>query len=235
MTVAAVSVVAAVAAVASYVHLHALATEAGEGWRAVLIPLSVDGLLVAASMVLLVRRRAGESAGVLPWVGMVLGLVASLAANVAAAEPTVLSWIVSGWPPVALAVSFELLIQVSREKGVHSLDTPGQGSPAIAGARNLAPEDLAGVRKVPGAGKVSAGQEGASIEAPSRSQEAASIEAASPATASIEAVTPSPAELIASGMGRRKLAAELGIPENQARQLIAQHRTNGHDVAGDAG
>lgn len=115
VTVVAVSVVAAVAAVASYVHMHELATDAGEEWRAHLIPLSVDGMLVAASMVMLVRRRIGQSAGVLPWVGLVLGLVASLAANVAAADPTPLSWIVSGWPPLALAVSFELLILVTRD------------------------------------------------------------------------------------------------------------------------
>lgn len=91
VTVAAVSVVAAVAAVASYVHMHELATEAGEGWRAHLIPLSVDGLLVTASMVMLVRRRAGLRAGLLPWAGLVLGLAASLGANVAAAAPTPLS------------------------------------------------------------------------------------------------------------------------------------------------
>lgn len=115
VTIASVSIVAAVAAIASYVHMHQLATEAGEGWRAHLLPLSVDGMLVAASMVMLVRRRGGEPAGVLPWVGLVLGLVASLAANVAAAEGTVLSWIVSGWPPLALAVSFELLIRITRE------------------------------------------------------------------------------------------------------------------------
>lgn len=124
VTVAAVSVVAAVAAVASYVHMHELATDAGEGWRAHLIPLSVDGMLVAASMVMLVRRRAGEDAGLLPWVGLVLGLVASLAANVAAANPTVLSWIVSGWPPLALAVSFELLILVTRDRQLTTSQSP---------------------------------------------------------------------------------------------------------------
>jgi hypothetical protein len=84
--VAAVSVVAAVAAVVSYVHMRELGIRAGEGWRADIIPLSADGLLVAASMVMLVRRRAGERAGVLPWVGLVLGLAASLAANLAVAD-----------------------------------------------------------------------------------------------------------------------------------------------------
>lgn len=116
VTVAAVSVVAAVAAVASYVHMHELAERSGEQWRAHLIPLSVDGLLVAASMVMLVRRRAGLRAGLLPWTGLVLGLVASLAANLAVARPDPVSLIVSGWPPLALAVAFELLILVTRDQ-----------------------------------------------------------------------------------------------------------------------
>lgn len=120
VTVAAVSVVALVAATASFAHVHTLAERAGEGWRALLSPLSVDGLLVAASMVMLVRRRAGLPAGVLPWTGLVLGLGASLAANVAAAHPEwrtpVLDGVVSAWPAVALAISFELLILVVREQ-----------------------------------------------------------------------------------------------------------------------
>lgn len=119
VTIAAVALVALVAAVASYAHVHTLAERAGEGWRAYLSPLSVDGLLVAASMVMLVRRRAGLPAGALPWVGLVLGLGASLAANVAAAHPEWrtpwLDGVVSAWPAVALAISFELLILVVRE------------------------------------------------------------------------------------------------------------------------
>jgi hypothetical protein len=115
VTVAAVSVVAAVAAIVSYVHMRELADQAGEQWRAHIIPLSADGLLVAASMVMLVRRRAGERAGLLAWVGLLLGLAASLGANLAVADwSSPVSIAVSGWPPLALAVSFELLIMVTR-------------------------------------------------------------------------------------------------------------------------
>jgi hypothetical protein len=80
--------VATVAAVASYEHMRALGELAGEGWRSLLLPVSVDGLAVAASMTMLVRRRSGLSAGVLPWMALLLGLGASLAANVTAAEPS---------------------------------------------------------------------------------------------------------------------------------------------------
>jgi hypothetical protein len=63
VTTAAVVSVALVAAVASYEHMRALAALAGEGWRSWLLPLSVDGLAVAASMTMFVRRRAGLPAG----------------------------------------------------------------------------------------------------------------------------------------------------------------------------
>ena len=70
VTTLAVVLVAAVAAVASYEHMRALAVLAGEGWRSWLLPVSVDGLAVAASMTMLVRRRAGLPAGGLAWVGV---------------------------------------------------------------------------------------------------------------------------------------------------------------------
>jgi hypothetical protein len=111
VTTVSVVAVAGVAAVASYEHMRALAALAGEDWRAWLLPVSVDGLAVAASMTMLVRRRAGQAAGVLPWVALLLGLGASLAANVAAADPTVVGRLVAAWPPVGLLLSYELLLQ----------------------------------------------------------------------------------------------------------------------------
>jgi hypothetical protein len=117
VTTAAVLSVALVAALASYEHMRALAETAGEGWRAWLLPISVDGLAVAASMTMLVRRRAGERTGVLAWVALLLGLGASLAANVAAAEPTVQGRLVAAWPPVGLLLSYELLMQQIKARG----------------------------------------------------------------------------------------------------------------------
>lgn len=129
-TIGGVSLVAAVAAVASYVHMQSLAEKAGEEWRAWLLPLSVDGLLVAASMVMFVRRRAGQPAGVLPWTGLVLGLSASLAANIAVAKPEPVSLIVSGWPPLALAVAFELLILITRDVQAGQLTAGSADTPS---------------------------------------------------------------------------------------------------------
>jgi hypothetical protein len=117
VTTAAVLSVALVAAIASYEHMRALAELAGEGWRSWLLPISVDGLAVAASMTMLVRRRAGLPAGALAWVALLLGLGASLAANVAAAEPTVQGRLVAAWPPVGLLLSYELLMQQIKARG----------------------------------------------------------------------------------------------------------------------
>jgi Protein of unknown function (DUF2637) len=129
VTTLAVELVAVVAAVASYEHMRALASVAGEDWRAWLLPVSVDGLAVAASMTMLVRRRAAQRAGALPWAALLLGLGASLAANVAAAEPTVVGRLVAAWPPVGLLLSYELLLQQhSGRPGVQTV-RPGAVQP----------------------------------------------------------------------------------------------------------
>lgn len=85
---------------------------AGEGWRAWLLPVSVDGLIVAASMSMLVRRRAGLPAGALASTSLLAGIGASLAANVSAADDTAIGRLVAAWPPVALLLAWELLLQV---------------------------------------------------------------------------------------------------------------------------
>lgn len=113
--VVAVAAVAAVAAVVSFDHMRALASDAGEGWKAWILPISVDGMLVSASLVMLTRKRAGQPVGALAWIGLVLGLLVSLAANVAAAEPTLIGRLVAAWPPVALGLSYELLLTLVRE------------------------------------------------------------------------------------------------------------------------
>jgi hypothetical protein len=126
-TVCAVVVVAVIAAVVSYSHMQQLAASAGEDWRSWLIPLSIDGLVVAASMVLLTRRRNGLPGGLLAWGALGAGVVASLAANMADARPDVTAVLVAGWPAAAFTVAFELLLQQRRAEQ-HDTDT-GTGPP----------------------------------------------------------------------------------------------------------
>ena len=71
-------------------------------WTAALVPLSVDGMIVASSMTLLADSRSGRAGGVLPWVLLATGSTASLAANVAVAEPTVYGRVIAAWPSFAL-------------------------------------------------------------------------------------------------------------------------------------
>lgn len=104
-----VAVVAIVAAVVSYAHMQDVAEKAGEGWRSWLEPLSVDGLLVGASLVLYVRRTSRFA-----WLAVTVGILVSLVANLAAAHPSLISRLVSAWPAVALALSYETLLTLVR-------------------------------------------------------------------------------------------------------------------------
>jgi Protein of unknown function (DUF2637) len=84
ITIGCVGMLALVAGTVSYLHLHLLVELHGQpGWVAALTPLSVDGMIVAASTTLLAESRSGRHGGLLPWGLLVAGCVASLAANVA--------------------------------------------------------------------------------------------------------------------------------------------------------
>jgi hypothetical protein len=72
------------------------------GWFAALTPLSVDGMIVAASTTLLADSRSGGRGGILPWALLVAGSVASLSANVAVAEPTAAGRAIAAWPSFGL-------------------------------------------------------------------------------------------------------------------------------------
>jgi hypothetical protein len=72
-------------------------------------------MIVAASTTLLAESRSGRRGGLLPWALLVAGSVASLAANVAVAEPTATGRVIAACPSFALIASYELLMrQVGR-------------------------------------------------------------------------------------------------------------------------
>ncbi|HEX2296898.1 MAG TPA: DUF2637 domain-containing protein [Pseudonocardiaceae bacterium] len=141
-TVGAVVVVAVVAAVISFSHMQEVAGRAGEEWRSWLLPLSVDGLIVAASMVILVRRRAGvpfDTGTLLAWVALLGGVGASLACNVAAAEPNTTARLIAAWPPLAFAAAFELLLQQRRRTSGKVSQT--SGAPPVADRHRITKSD----------------------------------------------------------------------------------------------
>jgi len=102
--------VASIAAYASYGHMRAVTLAHGESQTvAALLPLSVDGLLVVAAVAMVDDRRAGRATARWTWTAFMVGVLASLAANVMHAEPSSVARIIAAWPPLALLLTVEML------------------------------------------------------------------------------------------------------------------------------
>jgi Protein of unknown function (DUF2637) len=139
-TIGCVGLLALIAATVSYLHMHELVALYGQpGWVAALTPLSVDGMIVAASTTLLADSRRGCRGGVLPWVLLAVGSLASLSANVAVAEPTATGRVIAAWPSFALICSYELLMrQVRAAAGAPAAVKSAARSAAAAPTRSAA-------------------------------------------------------------------------------------------------
>jgi hypothetical protein len=132
LTAAVVILLAGVAAVVSYRHCYEVVIANGEaGFTAILVPLTIDGLIFASSMVLLDAARRRLPAPKLAYFTLALGIMATLAANVMhgiAHGPV--GAIVAAWPAVALVLSYELLMGLIRRSAatpqVQPADVPVQ-------------------------------------------------------------------------------------------------------------
>lgn len=115
----AVAVVAVVAAVVSYGHMQHVAFAAGELFYQ-LVPLSVDGMVVAGSLAVFAATRHGVKASKMTLFSLSVGLLVSVAANVyapflpenASTHNPWLLGLVGAWPAIALALSFESLLRL---------------------------------------------------------------------------------------------------------------------------
>jgi hypothetical protein len=123
-TAAVVILLAAVAAVVSYRHALEVIRAHGEaGFTAYLVPLTVDGLIYASSMVLLDCSRRGVPVPALARLTLGLGIVATLAANVAhGLAHGVVGAIVAAWPAVALVLAYETLMALIRRAAVPAVE-----------------------------------------------------------------------------------------------------------------
>jgi hypothetical protein len=113
LTVAGVTMVAVVV---SYGHASDLVRAHGEsGWTGPLIPLTVDGLIYASSMVMLdSARRSVQVPALARWL-LGLGIVTTLAASFAhGLGHGIIGATVAAWPAVALVGSYELLMVIVR-------------------------------------------------------------------------------------------------------------------------
>src|SRR6201987_873996 len=120
-------VMVGVAGVASYEHAYALVRAHGEAGRTGrLVPLTVDGLIYASSMVMLDSAGRKVPAPALARWLLGLGITATLAANVAHGLGHGLTGaVVAAWPAVALVGSYELLMMVIRGSQAPTGGTPG--------------------------------------------------------------------------------------------------------------
>lgn len=131
------AVVAVVGGVISYTHIYALAIRTDQGGTAAhLLPLSLDGLVVAGSAVLLAGNRLG-------WLAIVPGVVGTLFANVTAMLPHGnLSAAVASWP----AASF-ILATFVLERWLRS--GADESSPEPAAVPAVVPDHPAPAQPVP--------------------------------------------------------------------------------------
>lgn len=127
--------VAGIAGYASYWHQVDVAMMAGERDElAHLLPLSVDGLLIVASVAMVDARAEGRKPSWKTKLGFAIGIAASIGANVMSAQPTLLGRGVAAWPALALLLVVEILS--SRGRKLQDTDTPERATP-VAQAEDI--------------------------------------------------------------------------------------------------
>lgn len=134
-TAAVVCAVAAFAAAVSYSHIYGLGQAHGQdGTAARLLPLSVDGLILAASLVLLLEARNGRDVPRLARFMLWLGIAATIGANIAyGAGYGLLGALISAWPAVAFIGAVEIAMQQVRRARVPRAGTSGPVVPEVPG------------------------------------------------------------------------------------------------------
>jgi hypothetical protein len=146
-TAVVVLAVAGIAAYISYWHAYAVVREYGEtGVTARLEPATIDGLVYASSMVILYAARHQLPVPRLARWLLILGIVATLAANMAQGwSHGPAGMVVAAWPAISLVGSYELLVWIIRKAAAG-----GPGRVPVADHRGPQP-DQAGTGPRPAA------------------------------------------------------------------------------------
>jgi hypothetical protein len=149
-TAVAVLAVAGVAAYVSYWHAYAVVCAHGEtGITARLEPATIDGLVYASSMVNLYAARHRFPVPALARWLLVLGIIATLAANMAQGwSHGPVGAVIAAWPAVSLVGSYELLVWIIRT----AAGGPARGRPGASLPEATPDNGLARVGLVPACG-----------------------------------------------------------------------------------
>ena len=130
-TAVAVLAVAGVAAYVSYWHAYAVVCAHGEtGITARLEPATIDGLVYASSMVNLYAARHRLPVPALARWLLALGIIATLAANMAQGwSHGPVGAVIAAWPAVSLVGSYELLVWIIRTAAAGGPGPRASGGP----------------------------------------------------------------------------------------------------------
>jgi hypothetical protein len=198
--------VASIAAVASYEHMRQLATDYGQPpVIADLMPLSVDGLIIVSTIAMADDKRTARTPRRSARLAFVVGVVASIAANVLATPGGVIARLISAWPAVALLMVVEVLSRRGRTSPAEQT-TPAEqtarvvaSAPAAAPASTPAPADPAPATVPPPATKTTR---------PRTSRRPPSAEKVAKAAAKLPGATVA------------QVAAKAGVSESTARRYL---------------
>lgn len=121
--------VAAIAAWSSWSHMVHVALRYGERPEvAYVLPLSVDGMLIVASAAMVEDKHNGRRVRWSARIAFTAGVAASIAANIAAAQPTVGARIVAAWPAVAMLLVVEMLSRAKPPSPAPDTALPNEGN-----------------------------------------------------------------------------------------------------------
>ncbi len=229
-----VVVLAGIAAAGSFTHIRDTATEHGQsGWMAWAIAVCIDLTCVMAAGERQRDKHTGRATGRLSWPTVVLvgGILLSLAANLAQADPSVWGWITAGTPAGAFLVAVSML---ERRKA----------GPRPAARPSLIPNSFGGASPSSTPSPSSAGSPvPSSVSSPwvvwedERPPVAAAVPAAPHDTTERDGQTsiPVPAEHSASTPSGSPSSGPAGPLVEFARRVAAEHETeHGRPITRDA-
>ncbi|MGN9917668.1 DUF2637 domain-containing protein [Micromonospora palomenae] len=197
--------VTVVAAIGSYDHQRELALMAGQTpFLATVLPLSVDGLILVGTVALGDGRRSRWSA----WLAFLVGVAASLAANVIVAAPDAVSRVVSAWPAVALLLTVEVLARSGKGRKVSAV-LPVEVAETLVQQGKATPENSTVEESAVTPSGAPGGPEGPEAGKPRRTRRPVA-----------ETRRLAAAMLAEPGTTREQTAAALGVTPRRLRQVL---------------